>query len=119
MTEFSADRVGVHGTSALRMSRCGMLTEGAYIFRALEVDVFGGLTLETLDDGGSCGRSVGDGDGVVACSRLHNHLQSSGEHNTSSAHSRSTLLDRPPPASLSQCSVMMILFPCGKGRCGS
>ena len=119
MTKFSADRAGAHGASVLRMSRCSMLTEGAYIFRALGVDMFSGLTLETLDNGGSCRRSIRDGDGVVACSRLHNHLQSSGEHNMSSAHSRSTLSDSPSPALLSWCSIMTISFPCGKGKCSS
>ena len=46
-----------------------------------------GLALETAYDGGSCCRfrSVRDDDGVVAGSRLHNHLQSSGEH-TSANH---------------------------------
>ena len=82
MTKFSADRAGAHGASVLRMSRCSMLTEGAYIFGALGVDMFSGLTLETLDNGGSCRRSIRDGDGVVACSRLHNHLQSSGCYGT-------------------------------------
>ena len=58
---------------------------------------------------------VRDDDGVVAGSRLHNHLQSSGECNMSSAHSRSALLVSPSPAMLSQHRVTMILFPCGQG----
>ena len=63
-------------------------------------------------------RSVRDDNGVVASSGLHNHLQSSREHNMSSAHSRSTSSANPSPASLSRCSVTMISFPWGKGRCG-
>ena len=67
------------------------------------------------------GRSwgVGDIDGVVAGSRLYNHLQSSGERNTSRAHSRSTLSANPSPASLSQHSVATISFSWGKGRCSA
>ena len=45
---------------------------------------------------------------------LH-HLQSSGECNMSSAHSRSASLVSPAPALLSWCSVATISFPCGKG----
>ena len=96
-------------------------TEGADIFRTLGTYVIQGLALEALYDGGSSWwfRGVGDNDGVIAGSRLHNHLQSSREHNMSRVHSRSTLLVNPSPASLSRHSIMMILFPCGKGRCGS
>ena len=42
-----------------------------------------GLALEASYDGGvGWFGSVGDDDGVVAGSGLHNHLQSSGERNT-------------------------------------
>ena len=121
MTKLSTDGAQVHGPSTLRMSRDGPLAEGADVFGALRVYVVQGLALEASYDGGSGWGfgSVGDTDGVVAGSRLHNHLQSSREHNTSRAHSRSTSLDRPSPASLSWHSVMTILFPWGKGRCGS
>ena len=116
MTELSADWARAHGTSALRMSRGGSSTEGADVFGVLRVYMVQRLTLEALYNGGSWWfRSIGDNDGVVACSGLHNHLQSSGEHNTSSVHSRSTLSANPSPASLSWCSIMMILFPWGKG----
>ena len=76
-----------------------------------------GLALEAPYDSGSGWqlRSVGDNDGVVAGSGLHNHLQSSGEHNMSRAHSRSTSLANPSPATLSQHSITTILFPWGKG----
>ena len=101
------------------MSWGDSLTEGADVFRAVRAYVVQGLTLEALYDGGvQWFGNVGDDDGVVAGSRLHNHLQSSGEHNTSRAHSRSTLSANPSPASLSQHSVATISFPWGKGRCG-
>ena len=50
--------------------------EGADVLRALGVYVVQGLALEAVYDGGSGRRfgSVGDGDGVVAGSGLHNHL---------------------------------------------
>ena len=75
--------------------------------------------METLYDGriGQFG-GVRDNDGIVGGSRLHNHPQSSGEHNMSSAHSRSTSSANPFPASLSQRSIAMISFSWGKGRCG-
>ena len=117
MTELSTDREGVHGTGLLRMSYCGPLTEGTDVLGALGAYMFQGLALETLNNSWGCGMCVGDGDGVVTGSGLQNHLQSSREHNMSRAHSRSTSSGSPSPASLSQCSVMMILFPWGKGRC--
>ena len=85
------------------MSRDGPLAEGADVFGAFRAYMVQGLALEASFDGGSGWgfRSVGDTDGVVAGSRLHNQLQSSRECNTSRAHSRSTSLDRPSPASLS------------------
>ena len=86
-----------------------------YVLRALGTDIFSGLALEAPYHSGSSWFRVGDDDGVVAGSGLHNHLQSSGEHNTSSAHSRSALLVSPSPALLSQCRVVTILFPYGKG----
>ena len=118
MTKLSTDWTGVHGTSALRVSRGDSLTEGTDILGALGAYMVQGLTLEASDDSGS-GQRVRDDNGIVAGSRLHNHLQSSGEHNTSRAHSRSTLSANPSPASLSQCSVTPILFSWGKGRCSS
>ena len=118
MTELSTDWAGAHGTSVLRVSRGDLLIEGANVFRALGVYVVQILALEASDNSGS-GRRVGDDNGVVASSGLHNHLQSSGERNTSRAHSRSTSLANPSPASLSQCSITTILFPWGKERCGS
>ena len=104
----------------LRVSGGDLLTEGADVLRAMGVYMVQGLALETLYDSGD-GQfgSVGDDNGVVAGSGLHNHLQSSGECNTSRAHSRSTLLANPSPALLSRHSVAMILFPWGKERCGS
>ena len=79
-----------------------------------------GSALEASYNGGSSWLgSVGDNDEVVAGSGLHNHLQSSGECNTSRAHSRSTLLDRPSPALLSWHSIVTISFPWRKGRCSS
>ena len=114
MTEFSADGVGAHKAGALRVTCSGSSTEGAYVFGTLGVDMFGRLALKAPYHGGSGGFRVGDGDGVVVGSGLHNHLQSSREHNTSSAYSRSTSSVSPSPATLSQCRVVMILFPCGK-----
>ena len=121
MTELSTDWAGPHGASVLRVPRSGPLTEGTDVFGALGVYVIQGLALEAPYDGGSGWwfRSVGDNNGIVAGSRLHNHLQSSGECNMSRAHSRSILLANPSPVSLSQHTVVMISFPRGKGRCGS
>ena len=93
MTELSTDWTGAHGAGALRMSRSGPLTEGADVLRAVRVYMVQGLALGTPHDDGSGWqfRSVGDNNGVVAGSGLHNHPQSSGEHNMSRAHSRSTV----------------------------
>ena len=114
MTEFSADGAGMHEAGALGVSRSGGPTEGAYVLRALGTDMFSGLALEALYHGGSSWFRVRDDDGVVAGSGFHNHLQSSGECNMSSAHSRSALSVSPSPASLSQHRVATISFPCGK-----
>ena len=121
MTEFSTNWTSVHGASVLRMSGSGPSAEGADVLRALGVYMVQGLALEVLYDSGSGWwfRSVGDDDGVVAGSRPHNHLQSSGQHNTSRAHSRSTSSVSPSPAMLSWSSIATILFPRRKGACGS
>ena len=118
MTKLSTDWTGVHGAGALRVSRSSPLTEGADILGAVRAYMVQGLTLEASYDGGvQWFRGVGDNNRVVAGSGLHNHLQSSRECNMFSAHSRSTSSANPSPASLSQCSVVTILFPWGKGRC--
>ena len=120
MTELSTDWTGMHETGPLRMSGSGPVTEGADVLRALRTYVVQGLTLEAVYDGVvRWVRCVGDNDGGVAGSGLHNHLQSSRECNMSSAHSRSTSLANPSPASLSQCGIAMISFSWGKGRCSS
>ena len=121
MTKFSTDWAGAHGAHVLWVSRSGPLAEGANVLRALRAYMVQGLALEAAYISGSSRGfwSIRDNNGVVASSRLDNHLQSCGEHNTSRAHSRSTLSANPSPASLSQHSVMTILFPCGKGRCSS
>ena len=80
------------------------------------MNVLDGLALKTPYHSECSWFGVRDNDGVVAGSRLHNHLQSSGEHNTSSAHSKSTLSVSPSLAVLSWHRVMTILFPCGQGR---
>ena len=118
MTELSTDWTGAHGAGMLRVSGGNSSTEQTHTLRALGAYVVQGLTLEALDNSGS-GRRVGDDNGIVAGSGLHNHLQFSREHNTSRAHSRSTSSTNPSPASLSQHSVAMILFSWGKGRCSS
>ena len=101
------------------MSRGGPLAEGTNVLGALGVYMVQGLALEALyDSGGNWWfGSVGDRDWGVSGSGLHSHLQSSGEHNTSRAHSRSTLSVNPSPASLSWCSFVMISFPWVKERC--
>ena len=120
MTEFSTDGAGAHRAGALGMSRGGSLTEWADIFRAVRAYMVQRLTLEApYGGGGGWFGSVRDDNGVVAGSGLHNHLQSSGEHNTSRAHSRSTSSANPSPASLSWHSVTTILLPWGKERCSS
>ena len=117
MTKFSTDRAGVHGACALRVSESCSSTEGTDVFRALGAYMIQGLALEAPYDGGSGWRlrSVRDNNGVVAGSRLYNHLQSSGKHNMSRAHSRSTSSANPSPASLSWHSIVTILFPGERG----
>ena len=95
------------------------MTEGTNVFWAVGTNMLGGLALEAPYHGGSGGFRVRDDNGIIAGSGLHNHLQSSGERNTSSAHSRSTSSVNPSLALLSQHSVAMILFSWGKGRCSS
>ena len=121
MTEFSTDWAGVHGAGMLGMSGSGPLTEGTHVLRAMGAYMVQGLALEASYNGGIGWwfRSVGDNDGVVAGSRLHNHLQSSGERNMSRAHSRSTLSANPSPSSLSWHSIATISFSWGKARRGS
>ena len=115
MTEFSADGTGTHEASMLRVTGSSSSAEGADVLGALGADMLGGLALETLYHSGGGWLGVRDGDGIVVSSGLHNHLQSSREHNTSSAHSRSTLSVSPSPAMLSWHRVTMISFSCGKG----
>ena len=120
MTELSANWTGAHGAHTLRVSLGNSLTERADVLGAMGAYMVQGLALEASYDGG--GRWFGgirNDDGVVVGSRLHNHLQSSGERNTSRAHSRSTSSANPFPASLSWCSVTTISFSWGKGRCSS
>ena len=117
MTKLSTDGAGTHWASVLRVPRGSSSTEWADVLRALGAYVVQGLALEA-SYGQRDGRfwGVGNIDGVVAGSGLHNHLQSSGEHNTSRAHSRSTSSANPSPALLSRHSVAMISFSWGKGR---
>ena len=118
MTKFSTYWAGVHRAGVLRVSRGGLPAEGADVLRAVGMYMVQGLALEaSYNSGVGWFGSVGDDDGVVAGSGLHNHLQSSGEHNMTSAHSRSTSLANPSPALLSWHSIVMISFPWGKGRC--
>ena len=85
MTELSTDWAGVHRAGALRVSWGSLLAEGADVLRAVRAYVVQGLALEASYNGGvGWFGSVRDDDGVVAGSGLHNHLQSSGERNTSS-----------------------------------
>ena len=100
----------------LRVSWGGLLAEGEDVLRTVGAYMVQRLALEALYDSGvGWFGSVGDDDEVVAGSGLHNHLQSSRERNTSSAHSRSALSANPSPASLSQHSIVTISFPWGKG----
>ena len=75
MTELSTNWAGAHGACVLRVSGGDLLTEGADVLRAMGVYMVQGLALETLYDSGD-GQfgSVGDDNGVVAGSGLHNHL---------------------------------------------
>ena len=120
MTKLSKYGARAHGAGVLRVAGCCSLTEGTDVFGAVRVNVLDGLALEVAHSGGSRGfGSVGDDNGIVAGSRLHNHLQFSGECNMSRAHSRSTSSVNPSPASLSWSRVTMISFPYGKGGCSS
>ena len=119
MTELTTDWRGAHWACALRVSGGNSLTKRADILWAMGGYMVQGLAVRALYNSGGCWfGGVGNIDGVAAGSRLHNHLQSSGEHNMSRAHSRSPLSANPSPASLSQHSVATILFSWGKGRCG-
>ena len=97
------------------------LTEGADILGALGTYVFQGLALEAASDSRSGWEfwRVRDNDGVVVGSRLHNHLQSSGEHNMSRAHSRSTSSVHSSPTLLSRCRVPWVSFSGREGGSGS
>ena len=109
-----------HWACALRVSGGDLSTERADVLGAMGAYIVQGLALEaSYNRRGGQFRGVGDIDGVAAGSGLHNHLQSSGERNTSRAHSRSTSSANPSPASLSRHSITTILFPWGRGRCGS
>ena len=110
MTEFSAYGARAHETGVLGMTGGHSSIEGADVLRALGTDVFSGLALEISYHGRGGRFCVGDDNRVVAGSRLHNHLQSSGEHNMSRAHSRSTLSVHPSPTLLSRCRVSMVSF---------
>ena len=117
MAKFSTNGAGWHEAGPLGMSRGGSVAKRADILWALGADMFSGLTLQTSYHCGGGGFRVGDDNRISAGSRLHNHLQSSGERDMSSAHSRSTSSVNPSPATLSQRSVATISFPCGKGGC--
>ena len=113
MTKFSANRAGAHGTGSLGVTRCSGSTKRADVLRALEVDMLSRLALEASYGGGSRGL-IGDNNGVSADSQLHNHFQSSGEHNMSSAHSRSCSSVISIPTPLSWHHVSAITFPGSK-----
>ena len=118
MTKLSTDGARVHWARTLRVSGGDLSTEWADVLWAMGAYVVQGLALETsYSRRGGRSWGIGNVDGVVAGSGLHNHLQSSGERNTSRAHSRSTSLANPSPASLSQHSIATISFSWGKGRC--
>ena len=120
MTQFSADGARAHWAHALRVSGSNSSTEQADVLWAVGAYVVQGLALEaSYWCRGGWSRGVGDIDRVIVGSGLHNHLQSSGERNTSRAHSRSTSSANPSPASLSRHSVATISFSWGKGRCGT
>ena len=75
MTELSKYGARAHGAGVLRVAGCCLLTEETHVFGAVRVNVLGGLALEVAHSGGSRGfGSVGDDNGIVAGSRLHNHL---------------------------------------------
>ena len=119
MTELSTDWAGVYWACALRVSGGNLSTERADVLWAMGVYMVQGLALEaSYNSGGRWFGGVGNVYGVAVGSGLHNHLQSFGERNTSRAHSRSTSLANPSPASLSWRSVATISFPWGKGRGG-
>ena len=120
MTKLSTDGAGAHWTSVLRVSRGNSSTEQADLFGAMGSYMVQRLALEaSYNCRSGWFQGVGDLDGVAAGSGFHNHLQSSGEHNTSRAHSRSTSSANPSPASLSQQSIATISFSWGSGMCSS
>ena len=116
MTEFSTYGAGAHVTSSLGMSWCGQSTEGADVLRTLGANMVGGSTLEASYHG-RCGRGgIGDINWVGAgAGDSHNHFQSSGQSNTSSAHCRSSSSVNLRPTSLSWSSVPSVALPRGKG----
>ena len=116
MTEFSTYGTGAHVTGSLGMSRRSQLTEGTDIFGALGANVVSGSTLEALYHGRCGGSGVGDVNWVGAgAGNSHNHLQSSGQSNTSRAHCRSSSSVNSRPTSLSWSSIPPVLLPRGKG----
>ena len=86
MTEFPTDGTRAHEASALGMSWGGHSTEGAYVLGALRVDVLSRPALEASYRGGCRRGGVGYVNGIDAGAGSHNHFQSSGESNASSAH---------------------------------
>ena len=114
MTELSTYGTGAHVASTLRVSGGSQSTEGAYVLRALGVNMVGRLALEAPYHSG-CGRGgVGDLNGISTGAGSHNHLQSSGQSNASRAHCRSSSLVNSRPTSLSWSSVPSVAFPRGK-----
>ena len=111
--------LNTHGAGALRMSGGSSSTEGTDILGELRMYVFQGLALKTLYGGVIWFGGVGDSNGVVTGAGFHNHLQSSGEHNASSANPRSASSANPYPTSLSWSSIVAVSFSWGRGRGGS
>ena len=101
---------------SLGVPRHGKSSKGADVLRTLGANVVSGPTLETSYHG-RCGRGgVGDIDWVGAgASDSHNHLQSSGQSNTSRAHCRSSSSVNSRPTPLSWSSVPPVMLPRRKG----
>ena len=66
MTKLSENGARVHEASSLGMTRGGSLAKGADILGTLGANMFSGLALEALNNGGDGGLRVGNDNGVAA-----------------------------------------------------
>ena len=118
MTEFPTNGARPHDTGLLGMTGSGSMTKRADVLGALRSYVFSRLALEAAYSGGGS-RFIGNEDGVLTSARLHNHLQSSGEHSASIAQAWSSSSVASTPTSLSWCSILVVTVSSEQGGGGT